>query len=148
AASAASRGPCAASPTPTAARGLAGPNGTSRNDPRRSSLRSPARVSPEPAARARDAGPAFGPTSPSNTLPGGGNLLVLFALSLDPKSLLETFGTLGLFAIIFAETGLLIGFFLPGDSLLFTAGLLCAPGVHDPVHLNLAIVLPGVFVAA
>jgi membrane-associated protein len=66
----------------------------------------------------------------------------------DPKHLIETFGTLGLFAIIFAETGLLVGFFLPGDSLLFTAGLLCAPGVHDPVHLNLAIVLPGVFAAA
>jgi membrane-associated protein len=66
----------------------------------------------------------------------------------DPKHLLETFGTLGLFLIIFAETGLLIGFFLPGDSLLFTAGLLCAPGMHDPVHLNLAVVLPGVFVAA
>lgn len=31
-------------------------------------------------------------------------------------------------AIIFAETGLLVGFFLPGDSLLFTAGLACAPG--------------------
>ena len=75
-------------------------------------------------------------------------LSVVFAVSLDPKSLLEAFGTLGLLAIIFAETGLLIGFFLPGDSLLFTAGLLCAPGVHDPVHLNLAIVLPGVFLAA
>ena len=67
---------------------------------------------------------------------------------MDPKHLLETFGTLGLIFIIFAETGLLVGFFLPGDSLLFTAGLLCAPGVHDPVHLNLALVLPGVFIAA
>ena len=67
---------------------------------------------------------------------------------MDPKHLIETFGTLGILAIVFAETGLLVGFFLPGDSLLFTAGLLCAPGVDDPVHLNLAIVLPGVFVAA
>ncbi|MDQ1443833.1 MAG: rane-associated protein [Acidimicrobiaceae bacterium] len=67
---------------------------------------------------------------------------------MDPKHLLEAFGTLGLLLIIYAETGLLVGFFLPGDSLLFTAGLLCAPGMHDPVHLNLAIVLPGVFVAA
>jgi membrane-associated protein len=66
----------------------------------------------------------------------------------DPKHLLEAFGTLGLFLIIYAETGLLVGFFLPGDSLLFTAGLLCAPGMHDPVHLNLAVVLPGVFLAA
>jgi membrane-associated protein len=68
--------------------------------------------------------------------------------ALDPKHLLETFSYAGLFLIIFAETGLLIGFFLPGDSLLFTAGLLAAPGVHDPVHLNLAAVLPGVIVAA
>ncbi len=37
-------------------------------------------------------------------------------------------GYIGLFAIIFAETGLLIGFFLPGDSLLVTAGLLIASG--------------------
>jgi len=67
---------------------------------------------------------------------------------MDPRHLIEVFGTVGLVAIIFAETGLLLGFFLPGDSLLFTAGLLCAPGVSDPVHLNLALVLPGVFVAA
>jgi len=66
----------------------------------------------------------------------------------DPKHLLETFGTLGLLLIIFAETGLLIGFFLPGDSLLFTAGLFCAPDAKAAIHLNLAIVLPGVFVAA
>jgi membrane-associated protein len=43
---------------------------------------------------------------------------------MNPESLIEAFGTLGLFAIVFAESGLLIGFFLPGDSLLFTAGLL------------------------
>lgn len=60
-----------------------------------------------------------------------------------PRDLLETFGTLGLFAIVFAESGLLIGFFLPGDSLLFTAGVFAARG-----DLNLAIILPGVFVAA
>jgi membrane-associated protein len=66
----------------------------------------------------------------------------------DPRHLIETFGTIGILVIIFAETGLLIGFFLPGDSLLFTAGLLCAPGISNPVHLNLAIVLPSVLVAA
>jgi len=75
-------------------------------------------------------------------------LASLFAVSLDPKDLIETFGTLGIFAIIFAETGLLIGFFLPGDSLLFTAGLLSAPGVTEPVHLNIGVVLPGVFLAS
>ena len=45
-------------------------------------------------------------------------------------------GYVGLFAIIFAETGLLIGFFLPGDSLLVTAGLYAAAtGELDPVLL-------------
>jgi len=51
---------------------------------------------------------------------------------LDPQSLLESLGPwalLGILAIVFAECGLLIGFFLPGDSLLFTAGLLTAPAV-------------------
>jgi membrane-associated protein len=42
--------------------------------------------------------------------------------------LIETFGTLGVLAIVFVESGLLVGFFLPGDSLLFTAGLLSANG--------------------
>lgn len=69
---------------------------------------------------------------------------------LDPKNLLETFGVLGLFAVVFAETGLLIGFFLPGDSLLVLAGLVCAVGAQSnlDVHLNLAVVLAGLFVSA
>jgi membrane-associated protein len=45
-------------------------------------------------------------------------------------------GYVGLFVIIFAETGLLIGFFLPGDSLLVTAGLFAA-GVKGGVHLDI-----------
>ncbi|MFJ6915479.1 DedA family protein [Streptomyces sp. NPDC101133] len=45
---------------------------------------------------------------------------------LDPDQLISTFGLIGILVIVFAESGLLIGFFLPGDSLLFTAGLLVA----------------------
>ncbi len=47
-------------------------------------------------------------------------------LGLDPKKILNSVGTLGLYAIVFAESGIMIGFFLPGDSLLFTAGLIRA----------------------
>ncbi|GAA1679898.1 DedA family protein [Fodinicola feengrottensis] len=42
---------------------------------------------------------------------------------LDPKSYIEPFGLFGVYAVLFAETGLLIGFFLPGDTLLFVAGV-------------------------
>src|SRR5215510_13592408 len=45
----------------------------------------------------------------------------------------------GLVLIVFAETGLLVGFFLPGDSLLVTAGLFAARGDLDIVWLNLAL---------
>lgn len=60
---------------------------------------------------------------------------------LDPHSLLATLGSLGVFLALFAETGLLIGFFLPGDSLLFTAGLLCTTQATAAVHLSLPAVL-------
>jgi len=61
----------------------------------------------------------------------------------SPDRLLETFGTIGLLLVVFAESGLLIGFFLPGDSLLFTAGVFAARG-----DLTLPVILVGVFVAA
>jgi membrane-associated protein len=51
--------------------------------------------------------------------------------ALDPTHLIDTFGLLGLLLIIFAECGLLVGFFLPGDTLLFSAGLLIATGRWD-----------------
>lgn len=53
---------------------------------------------------------------------------VLAANPIDPHHLLDSFGLLGLTLILFAECGLLIGFFLPGDTLLFSAGLLIATG--------------------
>ncbi len=51
---------------------------------------------------------------------------------LEPDFLIQTFGLIGILVIVFAESGLLIGFFLPGDSLLFTAGLLVADGRYLP----------------
>jgi membrane-associated protein len=48
-------------------------------------------------------------------------------LSHDLKALIESIGLFGVYTVVFAESGLLIGFFLPGDSLLFTAGLLASP---------------------
>jgi len=60
---------------------------------------------------------------------------------LSSTSLLASLGALGVFVVLFAETGLLIGFFLPGDSLLFTAGLLCAGSSSSKVHLSLPLVL-------
>jgi membrane-associated protein len=62
---------------------------------------------------------------------------------LDPQKLISLFGLIGVFAIVFAESGLFFGFFLPGDSLLFTAGLLSSQGL-----LPFWILLIGVFVSA
>lgn len=61
----------------------------------------------------------------------------------DLTSLIQTIGYLGLFAIVFAESGLLIGFFLPGDSLLFTAGFLASQG-----YFEISVLLPLLFAAA
>ncbi|MFT4148357.1 MAG: VTT domain-containing protein [Micrococcaceae bacterium] len=66
----------------------------------------------------------------------------------NPELFLQGLGpwaVVGLVAIIFAETGLLIGFFFPGDSLLFTAGMFCATGAMN-IHILILIAL--IFLAA
>lgn len=62
---------------------------------------------------------------------------------LDVHFLISTFGYPGLFLIIFAETGLFLGFFLPGDSLLLAAGIFAARG-----DMNIFALLIILFVAA
>src|SRR6266481_5354765 len=60
----------------------------------------------------------------------------------DVEGIIRWGGMLMLTAIVFAETGLLIGFFLPGDSLLVTAGLLASPGQQLMSIGAMATVLP------
>src|SRR3989344_5469694 len=62
---------------------------------------------------------------------------------IDLVSLIKTVGYTGLFAIVFAETGLFLGFFLPGDSLLFVAGFLAGQN-----FFSLPILIFGLFVSA
>lgn len=66
-----------------------------------------------------------------------------FLAGWDLVSLIKTAGYVGLFLIVFAESGLFIGFFLPGDSLLFTAGFLASQG-----FLNIWALAPLLFLAA
>jgi membrane-associated protein len=63
------------------------------------------------------------------------NFRELFELLKDLPALVQLAGYLGLIAIIFVETGFFFGFFLPGDSLLVTAGLLIATGLDMNVYL-------------
>ena len=62
---------------------------------------------------------------------------------IDLIALIKGVGYLGLFGIIFAESGVFIGLFLPGDSLLLTAGLLASQG-----YLNIWLLAPLFFLAA
>ena len=61
----------------------------------------------------------------------------------DLVELIKTLGYLGMFAIVFAESGLFFGFFLPGDSLLFTAGFLASQG-----FLNIWVLVPILIIGA
>lgn len=71
---------------------------------------------------------------------------VLNALSNhDLRALIESVGYFGVLGIIFAESGLLIGFFLPGDSLIFTAGFLATPNIG---FFNIWTLVLGSWVAA
>ena len=69
---------------------------------------------------------------------------------LDASSIITTTGLLGIFVVLVAETGLLVGFFLPGDSLLFTAGLLAASegSARLPLGPLLAVAAAGALIGA
>ncbi|HEX6756102.1 MAG TPA: VTT domain-containing protein [Mycobacteriales bacterium] len=62
--------------------------------------------------------------------------------AIDPNHLLSSFGLIGLLIIVFAECGLLVGFFLPGDTLLFSAGLLVSTGKLDLPLWSLFTLVP------
>jgi len=64
---------------------------------------------------------------------------------IDPEKLLREGGFYVVMFVIFAETGLFFGFFLPGDYLLFLAGMFVATGKLD---VNIYVLILGLFVAA
>src|SRR5205085_5812773 len=59
----------------------------------------------------------------------------------DLLEIIKAVGYVGLFLIIFAETGLFLGFFLPGDSLLFTAGIFIKELAASFYHINYLVVV-------
>lgn len=63
----------------------------------------------------------------------------------NPESIITYGGWMLLFFVVFAETGLLVGFFLPGDSLLFTAGLLCGIQLFP---VNIVFLVSGLCISA
>ena len=73
------------------------------------------------------------------------SLHLLGAFGIDIEATISAFGILGILAIVFAESGLLIGFFLPGDSLLFTAGFLTQV---DILKFNIHLLVVLLFIVA
>lgn len=69
---------------------------------------------------------------------------ILACVHLDPLRIVQTGGYVGIALLVFAESGLLIGIFLPGDSLLFAAGLLAASGLFDPGLLAIVVICAAV----
>ena len=63
---------------------------------------------------------------------------------LDPTTIIETVGLIGIVLIIFSETGLFFGFFFPGDSLLFTAGILASQGIFNIYILIILCILAAI----
>jgi membrane-associated protein len=60
---------------------------------------------------------------------------------LDPSQLIENYGLFGIMVIVFAECGLLVGFFFPGDTLLFSAGVLALKGnLNQPLWLVIVLI--------
>ena len=62
---------------------------------------------------------------------------------LNPILIIKAVGILGIFLMVFAETGLFFGFFFPGDSLLFTAGIFASQG-----FFSIEVLLIGCIIAA
>ncbi|MEW6734843.1 MAG: VTT domain-containing protein [Acidobacteriota bacterium] len=71
-------------------------------------------------------------------------LLELFHKLTDVQGLIQWGGYVALVAIVFSETGLMVGFFLPGDSLLVTAGLFAAKGDLNIWWLNILLVIAAI----
>lgn len=84
------------------------------------------------------------PTLPSSSVDRMDQLLEFFHRLRDVRALIQWGGTIGLTGIIFAETGLLVGFFLPGDSLLVTAGLLASQGLFNVYSLGLILTVSSI----
>ncbi len=63
---------------------------------------------------------------------------------LDPVLIIKTVGLIGIILIIFAETGLFFGFFFPGDSLLFTAGIIASQGIFSIYYVLIFCIIAAV----